>query len=198
MDHPDWPAFLAAIIAEPNDNTLRLVAADFLEENGAVDRAAFIRVQIALAGNWSHETDVLRKREQAYLDPRSAYAPVWAAEECPELVRILPPNPYDARLTGPSVVGAERLLWRRGFVERVYCFAPDWLRHGVAIRARNPIRQVALRLDHGLSRDDWAAGLPALRGLASVDFYRSTGALGSALFNWLGELLPGTQVSVLS
>ncbi len=49
MTHPDWPAFLAAIVADPDDDTVRLVAADFLDENGHADRAAFIRVQVALA-----------------------------------------------------------------------------------------------------------------------------------------------------
>lgn len=42
-------ALLAAICAEPDDDTLRLVYADFLEENGESDRAEFIRVQIELA-----------------------------------------------------------------------------------------------------------------------------------------------------
>ena len=38
MEHPDWPAFLNAIVAEPDEDTPRLVAADFLEENGEPDR----------------------------------------------------------------------------------------------------------------------------------------------------------------
>ena len=187
MKHPDWPAFLAAILAEPNDNTLRLVAADFLEENGAPDRAAFIRVQIALLGrNGAREVEELRRREREYLDPRSAYAPAWAAEECPELVR------------GAPAAGAviERLVWRRGFVERAYCSASEWLQHGAAIRSRNPVRQVALRLNVGLDRDHWSAGLPALRGLASVDLYQRFKLPEAAFIDWLREVLPGTQVTV--
>lgn len=39
-------AFLAAIIAQPDDTTTRLVFADWLEEHGDPDRAAFIRLQI--------------------------------------------------------------------------------------------------------------------------------------------------------
>jgi uncharacterized protein (TIGR02996 family) len=42
-------ALLQAIIGSPHDDGLRLVYADFLEENGQPDRAAFIRVQIELA-----------------------------------------------------------------------------------------------------------------------------------------------------
>src|SRR5262249_1690047 len=42
-------AILADIIANPEDDTPRLVYADWLEENGKETRAEFIRVQLALA-----------------------------------------------------------------------------------------------------------------------------------------------------
>ena len=42
-------AFLYAIQAEPSDDALRLVYADWLEEQGESPRGEFIRVQIALA-----------------------------------------------------------------------------------------------------------------------------------------------------
>jgi uncharacterized protein (TIGR02996 family) len=45
----DHDAFRAAICATPEDDALRLVYADFLEENGDPDYAAFIRAQIDLA-----------------------------------------------------------------------------------------------------------------------------------------------------
>ena len=38
-------AFLAAIVAAPKDDSLRLVYADWLEERGDTDRAEFIRLQ---------------------------------------------------------------------------------------------------------------------------------------------------------
>lgn len=44
----DDPALLAAILADPADDTVRLVYADWLEENGQTARAEFVRVQIAL------------------------------------------------------------------------------------------------------------------------------------------------------
>src|SRR5579862_34202 len=40
--------FLAAICAQPDDDTLRLVFADWLDEHEQGDRAAFIRLQIRL------------------------------------------------------------------------------------------------------------------------------------------------------
>lgn len=42
-------AFLRAIVESPDDDTLRLVYADYLEERGDSERADFIRVQCALA-----------------------------------------------------------------------------------------------------------------------------------------------------
>lgn len=45
----DHDALLRAICEHPDDDTPRLVFADFLEENGDADRAAFVRAQIELA-----------------------------------------------------------------------------------------------------------------------------------------------------
>jgi uncharacterized protein (TIGR02996 family) len=42
-------AFLQAILESPDDDTPRLVYADYLDEHGETDRAEFIRVQVALA-----------------------------------------------------------------------------------------------------------------------------------------------------
>src|SRR5262245_30277055 len=42
----DRAALLAAICANPDENTLRLVYADWLEENGDAKRAAFIRARV--------------------------------------------------------------------------------------------------------------------------------------------------------
>jgi uncharacterized protein (TIGR02996 family) len=42
-------AFLADILVNPDDDSLRLIYADWLDDHGQSDRAAFIRVQIELA-----------------------------------------------------------------------------------------------------------------------------------------------------
>jgi uncharacterized protein (TIGR02996 family) len=42
----DRDALLAAILADPDDDTARLVYADWLQENGQTERAGFIRAQI--------------------------------------------------------------------------------------------------------------------------------------------------------
>jgi uncharacterized protein (TIGR02996 family) len=66
MTHDD--AFLQDIIESPGDDTPRLVYADWLEDQGQPDRAAFIRVQIELARLRSGERRLeLEARERALL-----------------------------------------------------------------------------------------------------------------------------------
>ncbi len=200
MKHPDWPAFVAAIVADPDDDTVRLVAADFLEENGKADRAAFIRVQCAIARleasglGKSLEVDDLRKRERAYLGPLSVYPLLWAAEECPELLH----RPQTGRTSSPlanlHVEGAERLTWRRGFVEAVTCPTAEWLRHGVSVRKRQPVREVWLTECNSLERDACYAVLPALKGLLEVIL---EAGFNVTLTGWLAEWLPGTRVALV-
>ena len=197
MKPPDWEGFISAIVAAPEDDTLRLVAADFLEENGEPDRAAFIRVQVALASleaddlSESLEADELRKKERALLGPLSEFPHLWAAEECPELVRVTP-----TRSGSLHVEGTNRLVWRRGFVEEVRCPAAEWLRHGAAVRRRNPVRVLYLSACESPTRDAWYAGLPALEGLEYIDL-RTTHSVDvtNGLGRWLKGWLPGTEVS---
>jgi uncharacterized protein (TIGR02996 family) len=195
-EHPDWPAFLAAIVADPDDDTARLVAADFLEENGDADRAAFIRIQVELARleatgqGKSLEADHLRAKERAFLGPLSMYRQLWAAEACPELVRVVSRGGGRDPLEAMRVEGADRLTWHRGFVEMVQCPAEVWLRHGETVRKRQPIRHVCATRCDRVNRDAWYGGLAGLRGL------RSLGLVGcdSHLVSWLQNLLPGTHV----
>ena len=137
--HPEWDAFRSAIVAEPDDDTSRLVAADWLDEHGDPDRAAFIRIQVALAtqlaiDHRSLEVDRLRKEERAYLGPLSHFRGLWGAIDCPQLVRV---KPVAGR--GPlavDVTGENSVHFCRGFVETVTLPAVEWLHHGEAVRAR--------------------------------------------------------------
>lgn len=131
----DHDALLAAIIANPDDDTVRLVYADWLDENGQGERAEFIRVQVALStptlgadgtGD-SQKRHELVRREAAIMSRRG---PVegrgkWWADYGP----------------GDRVSVVE---WLRGFVSEVTCTLADWLAHGPAIVAAHPIRRVVL------------------------------------------------------
>jgi uncharacterized protein (TIGR02996 family) len=59
-------ALLRAVCENPDDDTPRLVFADWLQENGEEARAEFIRVQVALAGGT--QDPKLEVREQELLD----------------------------------------------------------------------------------------------------------------------------------
>ena len=82
MRHPDQVAFLNAIHDNPDDDTPRLVYADWLEEHGEPDRAEFIRVGVELARvpgscscwpgtgwpcGWCGATEKLRRRQRELL-----------------------------------------------------------------------------------------------------------------------------------
>jgi len=190
MEHPDWPAFLAAIVAEADDDTVRLAAADFLEEHGDADRAAFIRIQVDLArleaagpGKNLDEIDQLRAKERAYLGPLSVYRSLWAAAECPELV-TMPRGDGRGPLEGVTVEGAGRLTWRRGFIEGVRCPADTWARHGTAVRKRLPVRSVILTGCDQVGRGQWYAIIPTLRGLPLVTLQGVDPAMGQWLRGW--------------
>ena len=58
----DHDALLAAILADPADDTARLVYADWLTENGQSDRGEFIRVEIELARTPPHTEEDERRR----------------------------------------------------------------------------------------------------------------------------------------
>jgi uncharacterized protein (TIGR02996 family) len=70
MPPPGYEPFLRAICASPEDDTVRLVYADWLAENGDEDRAEFIRLQVAIsnssemAGEQVTRADELRKKNE--------------------------------------------------------------------------------------------------------------------------------------
>ncbi|HUR53454.1 MAG TPA: TIGR02996 domain-containing protein, partial [Gemmataceae bacterium] len=75
----DGDALLAAILAEPDEDTPRLMYADWLEEEGRRERAEFIRTQIALARTperdvvpWNPRVVALRATEKRILALRFA------------------------------------------------------------------------------------------------------------------------------
>jgi uncharacterized protein (TIGR02996 family) len=143
------PAYLvAAMRANPADDGLRLQVADVFDENGQAERAEFVRVQVELARLLDEQEkckgtlraygmgvpiDPLRTRERELLDAlvtddlcRNKTA--WAGPAA-SLVRSGNPTPYQ---------------FRRGFLESVTCSAADWLAHGDAIYAREPVTSVTL------------------------------------------------------
>jgi uncharacterized protein (TIGR02996 family) len=124
--HPDWHALVAAIRANPADDLPRLVAADWLDEHGEAERAAFIRVQCELvklpndgvcehAFEWKHpqtcRTCELRWQERR---ARGLAGP----GQTPPNIRLWF---YDVMPAGVVITHI-----RRGFLTGVKCRLADW------------------------------------------------------------------------
>jgi uncharacterized protein (TIGR02996 family) len=77
----DREALFWAILEDPDDDTLRLIYADALEESGEDRRAAFIRTQVELANVPEYDPAWIRFR---YLDRETLFGD-WLSEELPEL-----------------------------------------------------------------------------------------------------------------
>src|SRR5262245_58859359 len=76
-------AFIAAVLAAPHDDAVRLVYADWLEEHGDPDRAHFIRLQIEIASRAPFDPAVAEMEEEADALRRGREV-TWGAPACPE------------------------------------------------------------------------------------------------------------------
>ncbi len=131
-------AFLDDIVANIDDDTPRLVYADWLAENGQDERAEFIRVQVERARlpAWDAAQVGLRLREQALLN---RHGENWLAAL-------------------PAVEGARWEGFRRGIVAEVSFASFEAMRASAhACRARAtprqpPGRRVARVVAHGAAR----------------------------------------------
>jgi uncharacterized protein (TIGR02996 family) len=112
---------LAAVIESPEDDTPRLILADWLQDHDQPERAELIRVQVeqARTEEWTPRHKELSARAEALLTPENVEA--WAG--------ALGFNRYPAN-------------FRRGFVERD-CFSPSrFLDLAPGVFEKAPLRQV--------------------------------------------------------
>src|SRR5262245_49018815 len=151
----DEAAFLAAILANPDEDTPRLVYADWLDEQGGtsnVARAEYIRLEIDFARNfpevrWSKEKDEARKRARQLL---AKHYREWF----------------------PEIYGRKNILrgsrgspdMGRGFPYRLLCDSEKLLQVGERLMQLAPITEVEFRdiADSGLRRlvqSPWARGV---------------------------------------
>jgi uncharacterized protein (TIGR02996 family) len=162
----DEPELLRRVLDDPDEDTHRLVYADWLDENGQAERAEFIRVQCEIAGlkdphsGLGLQLDLLTdlqnvrplptKNEKKKCGCRHctlrrreqelyATSADWLLPTLPDAVDgvVIEQHEYDI---GVGFVG----LLRRGFVNAITCPAADWLEHGDAVLSRHPVRRVGL------------------------------------------------------
>lgn len=111
-------SFLKAIHAAPDDDALRLVYADWLDERGD-PRGEFIRIQVARAAGDDHRTLVLREHEL-----RAAHGGDWA---------------------GPLRELVGDWQFHRGLLEEVMVNARTFLEKGETLFRLAPLQRVRLR-----------------------------------------------------
>ena len=168
-------AFMAGIIADRDDDVRRLVFADWLEENGQPDRAAYIRARVTFDGRPESGTfaDAVRVlREGDYLpgrvdlpagfrsfhpDPATRVLDGWWGHDFDDMERGLPSCAEAAPETTDPAEAARILTGRLP-----------------ALLATTPLRGLRLRSDR--CQREWAAGLdrlfdhPAAAGLTRLAF----------------------------
>jgi uncharacterized protein (TIGR02996 family) len=142
---PGYEPFLRAICANPEDDTVRLVYADWLDENGDAERAEFIRLQIQGArGEIAITPDALRSRK--LFDTNAAK---WIAEL-------------------PKLSGINFSWFHRGFAAQISTSDVRWLiRHHVEAFGATPV-QVLLLSDCGEGKLSRVLTLPVLAQIESL------------------------------
>jgi uncharacterized protein (TIGR02996 family) len=146
MRHAD--GFLKDIVAHPDDDTPRLVFADWLDENGGAEgtaRAEFIRAQCARATlpDDAPQRWELLERERTLL------------------------RQYGKHWCGPLRRFVKRWEFRRGFVEAVALRTETFLEHAEELFRLTPIRDIQLIAPERHLSD--LAECPALRRLAGLN-----------------------------
>ena len=122
---------LAAICESPDDVGLRLIFADWCEENGQEQRAELIRVQCALAD-----------LDPAVVGIQTVAAPLESREE--ELLSETS-SALDWLHGGDIQWDGLGGVLRRGFIEEVTITIEDWLEQSHAIQCATPLRVLRLR-----------------------------------------------------
>lgn len=132
------PGFLRDILANPDDDTVRLILADWLTDHGEPERAEFIRVQIELANHPAYHT-------------AEAGCPLCREQELFKVISypLLDPSTliHALRLTQESLEKCDlpiKGLMTRGFVSEVHLTCADFILHGKAIAACQPVAKWVL------------------------------------------------------
>ncbi len=121
MSISDGDGLRAAILAQPDDDTLRLIYADWLQENDQPDRAEFVRAQVAAS--------------QA-----EPYSPQ-AGKQIAIAKRLHDAHPEWGQEVRKWVNGAQ---FARGFIEHVNVNAATFPRDAAALFAHEPVRSILL------------------------------------------------------
>lgn len=171
--HPTYAGLLAAVLENPEDDDVRLIFADWLDDDGQAERAEFIRLQIA--HEWypggpmedfraGRDQDELERCERELLTPDNFWQwfgdngilPAWPGSPAVHIQGTV----CEVGYFGPPNRPHWELTVCRGFIESVSLPAEAWLANATALTASHPIREVtlttALNINHSLVRREFA------------------------------------------
>lgn len=140
---------LADILANPEDDTPRLIYADWLEDGGEPAKAEFIRVQVEMATFLAtlDNKHMFNRRWQQLSRCQQALEAEIGHDLGKEVATALNlPFPEDSLFT--ACEGDKRDViswkWRRGFVESVKLPLTYWLNRGPALVRLQPLTRVEI------------------------------------------------------
>lgn len=141
----DREALLATIRARPEEDTPRLVFADWLDEHGESERAALIRYSCSPKFANRRSAEFRRAQRIAKRDfPSDTFRIYFAPRDCDCFEHKGAATVMEALLQLPPDSCMARILFDRGFVVAAVCSARQWLTHADAILAEHPVRRVRL------------------------------------------------------
>jgi uncharacterized protein (TIGR02996 family) len=134
-------SYLRAVCKWPDDDGPRLCAADWWDEQGATERAEFVRVQCELAKVMAGPCGPVPENSLWVQNDLRFHA---LSQREWELCR----GEWDAEVIPAEWVTADEsypaFVYRRGFVEEVTCPAADFLAHAGVLTAACPLKRVRL------------------------------------------------------
>ena len=155
-------AFLDAIIAEPEDDALRLIYADWIDDRGESERAKLIRVQIELDQSQYKRCSCIPLRHvrcnHCVLSDRESH-----------LLETVPISDESLRYWNPIWKPA----WLRGFVCSIRMDWSDWNARADQITRQHPVEEVRLLTMPVLAEDYAVPGVSPqkywLEGRSTID-----------------------------
>lgn len=159
-----------AICLAPEDDSPRLMLADWLAENGQEDHANFIRFHIVSgatcnAGN-SANSDGNEGAKSGVTRGHASFA-----SDMLVVVGLTAPN--------------DRILWRRGFVDEIHLTLVQFMQHAQTIALRHPVRHWRLT-DTMAYQDHPHPEFILFSGAADASLAQAqTGNIPSDLFDYL-------------
>lgn len=165
--------FIEAIVAAPDDDAVRLVYADVLDDAGQPKRAELIRLQVACRSLLNGQRPMPPEDDLAFcLDIRRSFEliEVHGYGWCDGLLGPDWKTSGNCKYTNGAVVSYHKgdkhtgeigVAFEGGFVESVVMDAADWLAHAEALVAAAPLKEVRLTTMPGhevLTQPQWHIG----------------------------------------